>query len=43
MCDILAKVIEEFSITSSIFIITRDNASLNNVMLNEFEAIITDK
>jgi hypothetical protein len=43
MCDLLAKVTEEFGITSSIFTITRDNASPNNVILNEFEAIITNK
>jgi hypothetical protein len=43
MCDLLAKVTEEFGITSSIFTITRDNASPNNVMLDEFEAIVADK
>jgi hypothetical protein len=37
LADLLRTVTDDFDITSAVFTITRDNASSNSVMLEEFE------
>jgi hypothetical protein len=40
LCEKLLEVTNRFSITCAILAITRDNASTNNLMLDEFEACV---
>lgn len=43
LCKKLLVVTDDWGITNSIISITRDNASSNNVMLDEFEAIVAQR
>ena len=39
----LLEVTDRFDITHAVISITRDNASPNNTMLDEFEAVVQDR
>lgn len=43
LCKKLLEVTDRFNVTNSIISITRDNASPNNSMLDEFEAVVQDR
>ena len=43
LCKVLVEVTDRFDITQSILSVTRDNASPNNTMLEEFEKLVHER